>query len=155
MRIILLYLLGVVASALFALSDGLACGCDLPRQNGLQRQIAGARNDATAVFSGKVVDVTESSNDHFNVLVRLKVKRWRKGVGADEVLIATGRGGGDCGYRFEVGESYLVYAFGSGEGGLGTNICQRTRKLEDAGEDIEVLGKGRAPRVVKRLFLSM
>ena len=99
MRIILLCLLGVVASALFALSDGLACGCDLPRQNGLQRLIAGARNDATAVFSGKVVDVTESPNPHFNVLVRLKVKRWWKGVGADGVLIATGRGGGATAYQ--------------------------------------------------------
>ena len=42
-----------------------------------------------------------------------------------EVVISTGRGGGDCGYPFQIGTSYLVYA-SKGEGGLSTSICSAT-----------------------------
>ena len=40
------------------------------------------------------------------------VDRAWKGSVAEEVFIQTGSGGGDCGYRFEVGRSYLLYCYG-------------------------------------------
>ena len=42
------------------------------------------------------------------------------------ILVHTGAGGGDCGYQFKVGSSYLVYA-SLHDGRLGTNICTPTR----------------------------
>jgi hypothetical protein len=69
-------------------------------------------------------------------------KLW-KGVLPEEISIVTGRGNGDCGYRFEVGGSYLVYAYGSDESSLSTNICQRTAKLSVAQADLKVLGRGK------------
>ncbi|MBA3711095.1 MAG: hypothetical protein H0W76_01440 [Pyrinomonadaceae bacterium] len=147
---ILLSLLSVSAFVLLSSNATLACTCDLPLHNkSLEQQIVDARKDSKAVFSGKVVEVIENPKDYFYVVVRLRIERSWKNVRADEVLIVTGRGGGDCGYRFEVGESYLVYAYGSGGGRLETNICQRARKLADAGEDIKMLGKGRIPRKAK------
>jgi hypothetical protein len=38
--------------------------------------------------------------------------------------------GGDCGFDFEVGKKYLVYAFKDEAGELSTNICTRTTRLE-------------------------
>jgi hypothetical protein len=47
---------------------------------------------------------------------------------------------GDCGIPFQKGETYLVYAIDDEESDhLGTNICLRTARLSDAGEDLAYL----------------
>jgi len=48
---------------------------------------------------------------------------------------------GDCGYDFQVGETYLVYANDDEEGShvFFTGSCTRTRRLSDAGEDLAYL----------------
>lgn len=53
--------------------------------------------------------------------------------------VGTGAGGGDCGYRFTVGQRYLVYAWKSDSGALTTGICSRTALFEKAREDIDYL----------------
>lgn len=48
---------------------------------------------------------------------------------------------GDCGYDFQAGETYVVYA-NNDEGSadsLSTDICTRTRRLSEAGEDLTYL----------------
>jgi hypothetical protein len=48
---------------------------------------------------------------------------------------------GECGYDFQAGETYLVYA-NNDEGpvnSLSTDICTRTRRLSEAGEDLAYL----------------
>ena len=48
---------------------------------------------------------------------------------------------GDCGYDFQAGETYLVYA-NNDEGSansLSTDVCTRTRRLSEAGEDLSYL----------------
>jgi hypothetical protein len=59
------------------------------------------------------------------------------------VVVYTGWGGGDCGYEFQVGSSYLVYA--GGQTDLGTSICSRTADLGHAQADLAVLGPGTVP----------
>src|ERR1044071_2981527 len=73
-------------------------------------------------------------------LFKFTVVQAYSGVAGTEVEVATGRGGGDCGYYFRTGETYLVYAYGGGEGKpLATSICSRTRPVAEAGEDLEFL----------------
>ena len=72
---------------------------------------------ATAVFSGKVIEIKKAKLNIGNGMflqkrVKFDVAKSWKGVEKKTVLLFTGRGGGDCGYGFEKGESYLVYAFG-------------------------------------------
>lgn len=79
-----------------------------------------------------------------------------KGAKDDDTLkIRTGYGGGDCGFPFDLGKKYLIYAVPeysfnySGKksgrsrkklpGIFTTNICQRTRSIKDAGEDLDYL----------------
>ena len=127
----------------FGWAEARACTCLPPPANlSLKQQVSGARQESRAVFLGKVVDVVEKP-EVYEVSVKFLVERVWKGKLARRVTILTGRGGGDCGYRFEVGGSYLVYAYGS-TGRLGTNICQRTtRRAETA--DMKYLGKGKKP----------
>lgn len=134
---------GVVALVMLACVDGFACTCAAPDPGlPLKRQVGMALNESRAVFSGKVLEVREDAQT-LSVVVRLRVERFWKGSPTREVRIMTGRGGGDCGYHFEVGESYLVYAHGAGDGSLSTNICQRTARLSEASKDLRVLGRGR------------
>src|SRR6266851_2960787 len=44
-----------------------------------------------------------------------------------ETVVYTGSGGGDCGYPFVVGTSYLVYAGVGSDGRLSTGICHGTQ----------------------------
>lgn len=73
-----------------------------------------------------------------------------KGIKDKMVTVETGLGGGDCGYGFQEGESYLIYAYRTnGEDGkpgpLRTNICTRTRPLSKAKGDIKALGDSKMP----------
>lgn len=97
---------------------------------------------ADAVFVGAVVGeskfVTEEAGyKHTMRLVRLAVEQPLRGVEAAQVEVATGWGGGDCGYEFQRGMRYVVYANrDERDGRLYTGICTRTRTLEEAAEDL-------------------
>jgi hypothetical protein len=56
-----------------------------------------------------------------------------------EIEILTGYGGGDCGYQFEVGIEYVIYAYKNSAGRLETGICMRTRPLAEAAEDVKYI----------------
>jgi hypothetical protein len=128
--------------------DVLACGCDLPIPKlSPKQQVNKARKTANAVFSGTVLEITKQPQD-FYVSVRLLVENSWKGNIPKEVTITTGLGGGDCGYQFEVGKSYLIYANGSNENKLSTNICHRTKNLSESIQDLQILGKVKISRKV-------
>lgn len=104
---------------LFGARETFACSC-APRE-------ATANDDfqkAAAVFTGRVLDVQrkESSN---TVTVKLAVQKYWKGKISKEVKIMTAKDSAACGFNFEVGKDYLVYATET-EGKLSTNICSRT-----------------------------
>ena len=65
-----------------------------------------------------------------------KVNRAYRGAVESTIQIATGSSDADCGYPFEVGDRYLVYAHDSGSM-LSTGLCSRTRPLPEAAEDLE------------------
>jgi hypothetical protein len=137
----LVLLAGVVL--LLATRTGFACDCDLASAGKpFKRVVAEARNKSRAVFSGTVVAIDRKPGDLY-VAVRFKIEEFWKGALSKEVTIFTGQGGGDCGYKFEVGQRYLVYAYKYNDRELGTNICQRTAGLIEAAEDLKVLGKGK------------
>jgi hypothetical protein len=60
---------------------------------------------------------------------------------------------GDCGFDFQVGETYLVYADNDEESNIvSTGSCSRTRRLADAGDDLAYLMLlGHAPKEAGRL----
>ena len=114
-------------------------------KSSLSQQVKQARKEARAVFSGKVLEIIVKPQI-YHVEVKVKVESsWEESL-PEEVTVFTGRGGGDCGFHFEVGESYLVFAYGSGNGSLWTNICQRTAGISGAKLDLKILGRGKLPR---------
>lgn len=102
---------------------------------------------ATAVFVGTVVEGAGRPKPNAQgiiewapVVYRFSVVQPFLGVETAEFEVSTGRGGGDCGYAFRKGATYLVYAYGGGDGKPpSTGICTRTRPAADAAEDLEFL----------------
>lgn len=103
--------------------------------------------DTPTVFAGRVVKISTirlkapSGDDFEDRLVSFNVERSYRGweAGTAEVLAGWNT---DCGYRFQEGVRYLVYAYPhSSTGKLATSICTRTRPMSDASEDLEYLTK--------------
>jgi len=127
----------------FGVVDAMACSCDLPPLHQSQKQlVTRARKTSQAVFSGVVLKINEAG---YGVRVSFKVDAFWKGGLPAEIVVTTGRGYGDCGYQFEKGQRYLVYAYGSDSASLVTNICQRTAPYAEAAADVMVLGKPKPP----------
>jgi hypothetical protein len=69
-------------------------------------------------------------------LVTLSLDRGIRGIKGSTVTVRTGQGGGDCGFDFKEGQTYLVYASRHPDGWLSAGICSRTRPLSQAAEDL-------------------
>lgn len=98
--------------------------------------------DPGAVFAGKVVVIEQNAGGGLFAArrVRFQVVEAFRGVTTSEIDVYTGAGGGDCGYSFIVGSSYLVYSSqAAGAPRLTTGICSRTQMLSQASEDLAYL----------------
>lgn len=99
---------------------------------------------ASAVFVGKVIeielmDANKIRGPFAGKLVRFSVERAFKGVEEDQVQILTARSEASCGYPFEEGKIYLVYANKGEDERLRTSICSRTQPPSRAHEDLKFL----------------
>jgi len=145
-----------------------------------------AFRETPVVFAGLVRSIEEEKIDIIrfgkkeNIRVGLTahfvVEEALKGISVSEVDVATGGGGGDCGYNFKAGERYLVYAYRSGadalssaasrtvfgggskaikQDALTTTICSRTRTLSEAQDDLELIRALIAGKPQTRIFGSV
>ena len=133
------FLTTLIVFSLFTITKiptAIACSCIRP----------GAPNEelvkSTAVFSGQVLSVNRDFLG-YGYKVKFDVEKIWKGVSGKTIVVSTGLGGGDCGFGFEEGKKYIVYAYG--ENSLNAGICSRTHLLTQADTDIAVLGEGMSP----------
>jgi len=120
-------------------SSILACSCVPQGSESIETQVKEAYTNSTAVFIGEVVEVIKKP-DSFFVTVRFRVeKTWNNKESQKEITLSTGRDDGFCGYKFEVGKKYVVYADGD-KNNLKTNICTRTSAFE-SNKDVAFLNK--------------
>jgi hypothetical protein len=99
---------------------------------------------SAAVFEGTVTDVRKPQGNEMSLEVDLRVGRRFKGAEADTVTVLTAENGAACGYNFEVGGTYLVYA-DENDGQLAVSLCSRTARIEDAADDLAALGGDTSP----------
>ena len=154
-----LIFLSLFISLFFHPQSALACSCVPPEMPNIEYK------EHVAVFSGKVVYISYvesfladlvyitmysagfNTNNYgrspfYDLRVILEVTKSWKGIDASSVLIRTGRGGGDCGYDFDIGKDYLVYvnrSYGKPDGYLITSICSRNAELSAATVDLAYL----------------
>ncbi len=145
----------------FAPSSLFACTCSPPspfESFTVRQLVQRAFDKAELVCEGRVESVQDPPNPFapdgtillpvparpLRRVVRFRDTTVYKGQKQGTIVIRTGLGCGDCGYGFEVGSAYLVYAYTNEDGNLETNICTRTSLADDAGVDLRFL-RGQAP----------
>ncbi|GAA3402589.1 hypothetical protein ACFFNY_04670 [Paenibacillus hodogayensis] len=129
---------------LFVVPDqASACSCAGPRP------VAEELVRKSAIFSGKVVSVAKPKGLNVStadlVAVKLQVEDVWKGQVSAETVVYTASASPSCGYEgFAANERFIVFAY-EADGKLKTGLCERTKPLAAATEELAALGAGYAP----------
>lgn len=126
-----------------------ACDCAVPASASASPQevVRQELRSTDAVFAGEVTNIDRprpmtSSLDPMSVTFRV-AEAW-KGT----VEVKTAVSDASCGYPFEEGKSYLVFASKGttyGDGDLEVALCGSTKPLSEADTALAALGSGEAP----------
>ena len=111
-----------------------ACSC-MPYPDDPREAVQRAWEHSDAVWSGEVIDQRPVSVEGAPaaIEVTLKVARRWKGPEEAQVKIRTSDNSAACGYNFETGAQYLVFAHRDEQSDTyGTGLCSLTRPLADA-----------------------
>jgi hypothetical protein len=139
----------------------LACVCGSGSGEKTMREIAASysegRNSSKIVFEGLIevqdvksgpigppVNAMSITMAGAHRVVSVRVLRAYRGQASGTVIILTGMGLGDCGFDFETGKRYLVYADRIDAVNLFTSICSGTSPIEHAGPALRFL-RGEKP----------
>ncbi|OBZ17016.1 hypothetical protein [Bacillus sp. FJAT-26390] len=131
------------ASMLFFPNDASACSCVRPDS------IEEAKNKSDAVFEGTAKSVKPSSIALFRssakaVKASFQVNEVWKGHVTPTIEVLTASGSDTCGFVFQEGERYLVYAAATGKS-MEVSLCSGTMLHSKANEHITWLGSGSLP----------
>ncbi|HEY8559719.1 MAG TPA: hypothetical protein VIL74_04895 [Pyrinomonadaceae bacterium] len=148
-------IVSAAATIFFALgaSDVSACSCLVDDNQSTSKKVRTSYNQATAVFYGEVTEIkpkpgaVEGSDPNLEpVTVKFKVYKFWKGAMKDEIIVTTAANSAMCGFNFETGRRYTVYANDAGNG-LQTTICTRTAASDP---DAKYLNKIKKPKEILR-----
>lgn len=144
----LLLLFGALLPAALSPAPAYACSCAGPET------VEAALQSKSHIFAGTVTKIDKRSGlrlpwgSYFSgdpVSITFHVTEVWKGGPESQLTVRTAMGSESCGIEtFQVGQPYLVYAH-KYNGELSTNICERTKPLASAAEDLQLLGPGVAP----------
>lgn len=115
--------------AVLAAPAAVACSCipNSPPQE--------AYEAADLVFVGEVIDIEDEPGTYpAGWRVTLRVLHPVKGVFIETIMVNTANNSAACGFPFEQGRSYFVYA-DTEESKARVSLCSRTAALEDADAD--------------------
>jgi MYXO-CTERM domain-containing protein len=150
MRLQVALALVATAGSLVLPRSAVACSC--AGFDETSEAVAGAITGADVVFEGHATAAAEGvaidlwSDGYVGALRHpFSVTRYFKGSLGSDLPIFTPPDGGACGRRYPVGETYVVYARYQDGGLLMDSLCSRSRSLEHATLDLELLGTGMAP----------
>jgi hypothetical protein len=141
-RVSFLFALFAIGFAVFPIQFGqnevIACEEAKCRIPGLQE----AKKEASAVFEGKILEVTPNENGKTFVFL---VARYWKGVKTKKITIHVNENTRFESW-FEVGKKYLVFARLDESKKYVVERCSRSNEIEQSVDDLKSLGKSRKPR---------
>ncbi len=126
----------------FSITESFACSC-IETNESLTKKVEKAFTESDLIISGQVIDIKienkariKSSADP--IIYKFEITKTIKGkVEKEFIEIVSEDSGVSCGYKFELGKSYLVYARKSthftkmtkNEFDFVTSLCDRNQKL--------------------------
>ncbi|HTP67906.1 MAG TPA: hypothetical protein VMJ35_03305 [Dongiaceae bacterium] len=160
-RYAILFLLGIVTGLPLTPETAFACICNRGFSGRTMRDVAAfyseGSNSRKVVFEGLVetqdlktgpigppINVLSMTPGGTHRAVSVRVLHVYRGQVSGNVIVLTGMGIGDCGFDFETGKQYLVYADRIDAESLFTSICTGTSSSEQAGPALRFL-RGEKP----------
>ncbi|MBD2871169.1 hypothetical protein [Paenibacillus arenilitoris] len=145
--LMLLALLTLTVGMAILPAQAAACSCAEPGT------LTERKDRSHAVFEGEVAAVKSSSASLFQPQVRtvkatFKVNEVWKGQVARTIEVITAEDGATCGFRFEEGERYLVFANAKGKS-LETGLCSGNVKHDGSAAYAAPLGSGSIPPMAR------
>ncbi len=131
-------ILAILCSTPLIIKTEPAYACSCARPDPVHESVA----QATAVFAGRVINIEPI--DHRRIEVDFDVETVWKGAATSTIRIYTAPNSAMCGYLFEEGRSYLVYAHQRQET-LQVSQCSRTNLLSQSDEDLAILNQQDRP----------
>lgn len=131
-----------IAVVVFSTTDVLACSCVSKKISfGKKVKIEFQRSDL--VFTGKVIDIIDNETGEttfsgYPIIYIFEVVQTFKGKGETKIIeVVSARASASCGYKFNVGETYLVYSIKSdfynsytrNNSDFITSLCDRNKPL--------------------------
>jgi hypothetical protein len=112
-------------------------GMDLPEY--YKRRLAAAKTDDDIARLFYLI-LAQGRRVRFKVKTTFRGEKEKEDSGDEEKSLEVWTDSGDCGYDFQEGETYLVYADEDEETDrINTSVCYRNRRLSDAGDDLAYL----------------
>ena len=124
----------LVALSLLALLPDFAYACSCGG-GGVPFEVLAKGDDAGAVFSGEVLNISEGEP----LTVSFRASEVWKGPQQETLEVRTPSHGVLCGYPFKERQEYLVYAYGKEEP-FKVSLCGETKLLSKADANLRVLG---------------
>lgn len=140
----ILMLATATAFFMFTPERASACSCVA------NPDVAEALHNSDAVFEGTIT-AKQGSTKLFStssadpVTWTFQVNEVWKGKVAPAISVKSAFSSSSCGYEFEEGRRYLVYASDNGKSSLEVSLCSRTTDYGSAGADLAALGSGSTP----------
>lgn len=117
-----------------------ACSCLAPDPDkSTEQQVAEWYQKSDAVLTAKVLSVSTDKKTFKKNVKLLLIKSW-KGKFAKTVTITTNSSSAACGFNFETGKKYIIYAYRDSSKKLSTNLCTRTAEI-NLNNDSSILDK--------------
>lgn len=139
-----------LAFSFLLITQAFPCTC-IEEKIALEKKIQKAYNQVDAIIQAEVIDIVkiEHRNQPESFLVSVQIQKIHKGKLNMEILkIATPTDGATCGYKFEKGKSYLIYAWKASEENADdridfwTGLCDRNEELENVDKkELKILSR--------------
>ena len=130
----------VLATLMLFLLIGIASACSCVYLENTKAKL----DNAAYVFSGEVTNIDISENQMQQVRIRI-INSYQPANFPEPVnlmIYAIRDSGSECGYNFEEGKEYLIYAYIDEETGkFTTNLCMGNSLLNKAEQEIKDLNK--------------
>jgi hypothetical protein len=147
MKNMLLSLLAIIA--LFSINtQSMACSCG-PKMTPCE-----AYGFNSVIFIGLVTS-SHITTDNRVTYRRYQIKVEESFIGSMAQTIEATSDNWTCGYEFEEGKRYLIYAHAPGKGVVSVSYCSRTRPVDMAAEDLNFLRVERFKMSGGRIFGSI
>ena len=143
----------VVCAFFLAPECAFACSCAFPASASPQEITQQELSRSDAVFAGEAVDIDKPQPVTSSIApmkVTFQVSETWKGAERETLDVQTAVSDASCGYPFDEGESYLVFASKGifcEEGELEVGLCGSTKPLSGAETELAALGPGAASSV--------